>query len=138
MKETAKVLLLDIEEWRIPVRQASPPNTKSGIGGVNNCLDLCALAQIVSVDIAVLHHTLAPHKLRYAAEYIRRRWPDAVILAIGEQFEHLDDPLYDHQAGCGVRLEELVRTIGTSVAAKRETGRNVRSKLVNVRRKRSE
>lgn len=83
----------------------------------------------MSLDVAVFHHSFVPDDLRYAAEYIRRRWPDAVILVIGEQAEQLDDPLYDDKTGSGISLEELVRTIETSVAAKRRIGRTVRSGL---------
>jgi len=79
------------------------------------------------VDVAVLHHSFALRDLRYAAEYIRRRWPEAVILVIGERAMHLDDPLYDHKANCEVSVEELVRMIETSVAAKRRIRGNVRS-----------
>jgi hypothetical protein len=85
------------------------------------------------VDVAVLHHSFAPHDLRYAAEYIRRRWPDAVILVIGEQARHLDDPLYDDKTSSGISIEELVRVIERSVATKRRMKRNARSWLVNAR-----
>jgi hypothetical protein len=100
---------------------------------VNNYWNLCALPKAVSVDVAVLHHSFASHDLRYAAEYIRRRWPDAVILVIGEQADQLDDPLYDDKASSGISIEELVSMIETLVAAKRRIRRNVRSGLGNVR-----
>jgi hypothetical protein len=83
------------------------------------------------VDVAVLHHSFAPHDLRYAAEYIRRRWPDAVILVIGEQAKQLDDPLYDDKTSSGISIEELVLMIETSVAARRRVRRNMRSRLGN-------
>jgi hypothetical protein len=134
MRETTKVLSLGIEEWRNAVREALTARQKDKFCGVNNCWDLCALPQAVSVDVAVLHHSLALHELRSAAEYIRRRWPDAAILVIGEQAEQLDDPLYDDKTTSGISIEELVRTIEMSAAAKRKVRRNVRSGLVNTRR----
>jgi hypothetical protein len=84
------------------------------------------------VDVAVLHGSFASRDLHYAAEYIRRRWPDAVILVIGEQAQHLDDPLYDHKANSAISVEELVLMIERLAAAKRRIKRNVRSWLVNA------
>jgi hypothetical protein len=133
MKKTTKVLSLGIEEWRNAVRQALPPRRKNGFWGVNNYWNLCALPQAVSVDVAVFHDSFAPHDLRYAAEYVRRRWPDAVILVIGEQAEHLEDPLYDDKTSRGISIEELVSMIEKSVAAKRRIRRNVRSRPGNAR-----
>jgi hypothetical protein len=133
MKETTKVLSLGIEEWRNAVREALPPKQRDGFWGVNNLWDLCSLPQAVSVDVAVFHHSFALHNLRYSAEYIRRRWPDAVILVIGEQAEQLDDPLYDDKTNSGISPEELVRMIETSVRAKRRMRRNVRFGLSSAR-----
>jgi hypothetical protein len=133
MRITTKVLSLGIEEWRNAVCEAVNLRQKNGFWGVNNCWDLCALPQAVSVDVAVLHDSFAPRDLRYAAEYIRRRWPNAVILVIGKQVEQLDDPLYDDKASSGVSIEELMSMIEESVAAKRKIGRNVGSGLSNAR-----
>ena len=134
MKKTTKVLSLGIEEWRNAVSEALAQRQGNGFWGVNNYWNLCALPQAVSVDVAVFHHSFAPHDLRYAAEYIRRRWPDAVILVIGEQAEQLDDPLYDDSASSDILIEELVLMIETSVAAKRRIRRNVRPGPGNARR----
>jgi hypothetical protein len=133
MRESTNVLLFGIEEWSNALRQALPPRQKDSFWGVSNVWDLCDLPQAVSVDVAVFHHSFAPHELRYAAEYIRRRWPDAVILVIGEQARQLDDPLYDHRMSRGISLEELVWMIETSVAEKRRISRNVLSWLSNTR-----
>ena len=134
MKETTKVLSLGIEEWRNAVRQAMPRKQKKAFWGVSNFWDLCALPEVVSVDVAVIHHSFSRHDLRYAAEYIRRRWPDAVILVVGEQAKHLDDPLYDHKTGSEISIEELVRVIEESAAAKRRIRRNVQFGLGYARR----
>lgn len=133
MRMTTKVLSLGSEEWRNAVRRALRRRRQNSYWGVNNYWNLCALPQAVSVDVAVLHHSFAPHDSRYAAEYIRRRWPDAVILVIGEQAKQLDDPLYDDKTSSGVSIEELVLIIETSVAAKGKIRRNERSGLNNAR-----
>ena len=134
MKETTKVLSLGIEEWRNAVRQAMPRKQKNGFRGVSNLWDLCALPEVVSADVAVFHHSFSPRDLRYAAEYIRRRWPDAVILVIGEQAKHLDDPLYDDKTSSEISIKELVRVIEESAAAKRRIRRNVQFGLGYARR----
>ena len=134
MRKSTKILSLGIDEWRNAVLHALPSRPKNGFWGVNNLWDLCALPQTASVDVAVLHHSFAQHDLHYAAEYIRRRWPDAVILVIGEQAEHLDDPLYDDKTSRAISVEELVSMIEKSLAAKRRIRRNVRSRPGNARR----
>lgn len=134
MRKSAKVLLLGLEEWRDAVRQASPPRHKNGFWEANNFWELCALPQAASVDVAVFHHSFAPNDLRYAAEYIRRRWPDAVILVIGEQAEQLDDALYDDKMSKGISLDELVWMIEISVAAKQKARRKPRSAMDKARR----
>jgi hypothetical protein len=133
MKRDTKVLSLGIETWRNAVSRALAVRRKSGFWGVNNYWNLCALPEAASVDVAVFHHSFALHDLRYGAEYIRRRWPNAVILVIGEQAEQLDDPLYDDKASSGISIKELVSMIETSVATRRRVRRNVRSGLGNAR-----
>lgn len=127
MKMTVNALLVGCEEWRNEVRQALPSKQRNDFWGVNNLWDLCALPQEVSLDISVFHHSFALHDLRCAAEYIRRRWPDAVILVIGEQAKQLDDPLYDDQTSREIAIWELSRMIETSVAAKRRIRGSSRS-----------
>jgi hypothetical protein len=133
MRKTMNLLSLGIEEWRIAVRKALPFRRKSSFWGVNKLWDLCALPEAVSVDVAVFHHSFSLRELRCAAEYIRRRWPEAVILVIGEQAKYLDDHLCDHKANCEISVEELARMIETSVAGKKRIRRNLRSGLSNVR-----
>jgi hypothetical protein len=50
------------------------------------------------VDIEAFHNSFDPSNLYCAAEYIRRRRPDAVVQVIGEQAEQLEDRLYDDKA----------------------------------------
>jgi hypothetical protein len=129
---TTNIRSLGIEEWRDAVREALPPTQRNGFLGLNNSWDLFAFPQGVSLDVAVFHHTFALDDLRYSASYIRQRWPDAVILVIGEQAEQLDDPLYDDKTSSGISIEELVSMIEELVAAKRRIRRNVVSELGNA------
>jgi hypothetical protein len=88
----------------------------------------------VRADVAVFHHSFSPRDLRYAAEYVRRRWPDAVILVIGEQAKQLDDPLYDDKTSSEISIEELVSVIEKSAAVKKRIRRKLQFRLANARR----
>ena len=134
MRKTTKVLSLGLEEWRNAVRKALPQSRKDGYWGVNNFWDLCALPEVVRADVAVFHHSFSPRDLRYAAEYVRRRWPDAVILVIGEQAKQLDDPLYDDKTSSEISIEELVSVIEKSAAVKKRIRRKLQFRLANARR----
>jgi hypothetical protein len=87
----------------------------------------------VSVDVAAIHHSFALGDLRYAAEYIRRRWPDALILVIGDQAKYLDDPLYDDWASGEISPEELLGHIDRLLAARRRIRKSDRPWLGGVR-----
>jgi len=115
-----------VEEWNTTSITA---NAQKCLSGVSNLWKLCALPEPVSVNVAAFHQSFPAHDLRYATEYIRRRWADAVILVIGKQAEHLDDPLDDHKVSSGISSEELAGMIDMSATAKRRIMRNVRSGL---------
>ncbi len=133
MRKTTKVLTLGTEEWRSPLRDSLPYWLKEGFVGVKDFWQLCALPEPVLVDVAVFHHSFPQADLRYAAEHIRRRWPDAVIVVVGEQAKHLDDPLYDHRANSEISPEELVWLIETSVEARRQSRKHARPVLSRAR-----
>jgi hypothetical protein len=133
MRKTTKVLALGQEDWIQMVHQPLPYWQKNEFAGVHNFWALCALPQSVLADVAVVHHTFDQDDLRYAAEYIRRRWPDAVIVIVGEQAKDLDDPLYDHRANDEISPEELVLLIETSVKARRQSRKHARPVLSGAR-----
>lgn len=133
MRKTTKVLSIGLEEWRNAICKALPHRRKNGYWGVNNLWDLCALPEVVTADVAVFHHSFPSHDLRYAAEYVRRRWPNAVILVIGEQAKQLDDPLYDHKTSSEISTDELVSVIEKAVAAKKRIRRKVSAAMKKSR-----
>ena len=133
MSDVTKVLLVGVEEWRDGARQALPAACKGCLTGVDSLWELCALPEPVSVDIAVIHPSFQVRDSRYAAEYIRRRWPDAVILVIGPLAVQLDDPLYDHRVSSSTSFEELAKIIETSAAAKQRVMRDVRPRPIYAR-----
>jgi hypothetical protein len=134
MRKTKKVLALGQEDWIHLVHRALPYWQKNDFVGVHNFWALCALPQSVLVDAVVIHRTFDRDDLRCAAQYIRRRWPDALVVVVGEQAKHLDDPLYDHLANGGTSSEELALLIETSVETKRQNRTHVRPVLSGARR----
>jgi hypothetical protein len=59
-------------------------------------------------DVAVLGEGLSKEKLIEAARLIRRRWPQANILAISAKPLNIDDTLYDDRIVSGYSAKVLV------------------------------
>lgn len=129
MRKPAKVLAFGPEEWIHAVRQALPGRQKNSFIDVKSLCAMCSLPETVCVDVAVLHHSLAPNDLRYAAEYIRRRWQNALIIVIGDHAKQLDDPLYDDWASCTISPEELMCLIEKLITARERNSSNLRPRL---------
>ena len=133
MGRATKVLLVGTEEWASTVRKALPLGQEEAITTVESFWKLCALPESVLVEVAVFHHSFSKNELRYAAEYIRRRWPLARILLLGWKADSLDDPLYDDRKRSGILPEELVQWIAISAKARRRIESSVRTGSDNVR-----
>ena len=57
------------------------------------------------------------------AELIRRRWPEAEIVLIGDLVEELEDPLYDERISAGTRPSELLVLIERLLSRNRKQHR---------------
>jgi hypothetical protein len=136
MRKTTTVLSLGLEEWSNTLRDAVLPGKGYGFAGVNSYWNLCRLPEAVSADIAILHDSFPKHELRYAAEYIRRRWPTAIIFLMSHGEAVLDDPLYDDRADAGISPDTLVSMIEKSLARSRRSRLNRRRQLASYRSKR--
>jgi DNA-binding response OmpR family regulator len=62
-------------------------------------------------DVAVLGEGLSKEKLIEAARLIRRRWPQANILAISAKPLNIDDTLYDDRIVSGYSAKVLVAEV---------------------------
>jgi hypothetical protein len=62
-------------------------------------------------DVAVLGETLSKEKLIGTARLIRRRWPQAHILAVSEKPLDIDDALYDDRILPGYDARVLVAEV---------------------------
>lgn len=76
-----------------------------------NIWSLYALPQHENFEIAILHHSLSMSVVREAAQYVRRRWPQAKILLIGAGTNALDDPLYDERILPGLSQDILLAAL---------------------------
>lgn len=75
--------------------------------------DLCSLSlhQRSHFQVAVLINAGPVHQLRRSAEYIRRRWPNAAILLLGNNPGVLEDALYDQRVPSRIEPDELLAII---------------------------
>ena len=126
MRKTRNTLALGQEKWLQILQQTLPRRYEKGFVGVRNFWELCALPEPVLAEVAIVHPSFAHDGQGYAAEYIRRRWPDAVIVVIGEQAKRLDDSLYDHKTDGGISPQELVRLIETWTKAGQQRSKQAR------------
>lgn len=133
MRKTRKVLVLGREEWIYAVRLAMLRWQKNGFAGVKNFWELCALPEPVQPDVAVIHHSFHDNEFRGAAEYIRRRWPNALIFVIGEKALKLDDPLYDLRTKSDISAEELVWLVERQLSVREKRRRNAPARFMGIR-----
>jgi len=93
--------------------------------------DLCSLSlhETEKVSVAVLDLSSSEHELRQNTEHIRRRWPDAEILLVGDNLDHLDDPLYDERVSAEIQPSELLTVVERLVAHKRRASRFRRRRI---------
>jgi phosphatidate phosphatase APP1 len=87
------------------------------------------LHETEKVSVAVLDLSSSEHELRQNTEHIRRRWPDAEILLVGDNLDHLDDPLYDERVSAEIQPSELLTVVERLVAHKRRASRFRRRRI---------
>jgi hypothetical protein len=107
-----KVLLVGLSELATLVRDALLLRAHSKLAVVSNYWDLCSISlQREEFQIAVLNEPNSAHELRRRAKYIRRTWPDAVILLVGGSSEILAQRLYDHRVPSRIEPADLMTVI---------------------------
>lgn len=76
-----------------------------------DCRELWKIPTEETINVAILHQLLFPFEREEATRLIRRRWPEARIVAIRAGSRILDDALYDDRILPGGVPEELVAFI---------------------------
>lgn len=109
MSRRLKVLSVGSEILAKLVRETLLPCHRSCHSVAENYWQLCSLAlkEAEEVSLAILEVAGSARELRQRAELIRRRWPHAQILLIGDSVDDLDDPLYDARVPCETEPPDL-------------------------------
>jgi hypothetical protein len=76
-----------------------------------DCRELWNIPTEETIHVAILHQLLFPFEREEATRLIRRRWPEARIVAIRAGSQILDDALYDDRILPGGVTEELVALV---------------------------
>jgi hypothetical protein len=106
-----KVLSVGLSELAT-LRDALMLRAHSKLAVVNNYWDLCSMPlQREDFQVAVLNESSSVRELRRRAKYIRRTWPDAVILLIGGSSELLESRFYDQRVPPRIPPAELLAVI---------------------------
>ena len=107
-----KVLSVGLAELATLVRDALLLRSHSKLAIASNYWDLCSMSlQREDFQIAVLNEPGCPHELRRRARYIRRTWPDAVILLMGGNSDVLQTSLCDERVPSRIEPAELLTVI---------------------------
>lgn len=107
-----KVLSVGLSELATLVRDALLLRAHSKLAVASNYWDLCSLSlQREEFQVAVLNDPNSARELRRRAKYIRRTWPDAVILLVGCGSEVLAHPLYDERVPSRIEPADLLTVI---------------------------
>ena len=107
-----KVLSVGLSDVATLVRDALLLRAHSKLAVVTNYWDLCSMSlQQEDFQVAVLNDPNSERELRRRARYIRRTWPDAVIVLVGGSPEILSHPLYDERVPSRIEPAELLTVI---------------------------
>lgn len=73
--------------------------------------EIFGLRSEIGFDLAILNDNLGELALRAAAEFVRRQWPPARILILGNAQATLEDSLYDEIVKHRIEPAELLDTL---------------------------
>jgi hypothetical protein len=91
--------------------------------------EIFGLRSKIGFRLAVLNDSLGELALRAAAEFVRRQWPSARILILGNARAALEDYLYDEVVNHRIQSKELLDTLARLC----EDSWSLRSRLLGFR-----
>jgi hypothetical protein len=106
-----KVLLVEPDLEVLANRTLVLSRSNYAVAPANNYREIFSLHDEIGFCLAVLNDTLGEMALRAAAEFVRRQWPSARILILGNAQAALEDYLYDEVVNHRIRSEELLDTL---------------------------
>lgn len=113
MSRRMKVLSVGSERVAKLVGEMLVPCRSSSYSVAESYWQLCLLSlkEAEQISVAILEVMGSVCELRQKAELIRRRWPQAEILLIGDSVDDLDDPLYDERVPWGTEPPDVLVVI---------------------------
>lgn len=120
MPDSMKVLSVGSTELTNLVQDTLLLHRRSRLSVAASYWELCSLSlrQTEQISIAIVDLSVSASEVRQRTEHIRRRWPEAEILLVGDNADHLEDPLYDERVPLGVQPRELLTVLERLVAEK--------------------
>ncbi len=113
MSRRLKVLSVGSERVAKLVKEMLAPCSGSSYSAVDSYWQLCLLSlkEAEQVSVAILEVPGSVQELRQKAKLIRRRWPEAEIVLIGDVVDGLEHPLYDERVLSGTEASDLLIVI---------------------------
>lgn len=121
MKTTLHVLSVGSSEESRRVRDALLERQRCHLIAANGTQELTAISRQETIDVAILHASLAKASLRNSARTIRRQWPHARILLVSARTGLIDDALYEERIASFSSSDALLAMIELLAAVSRRS-----------------
>jgi hypothetical protein len=124
-----RVLLVEPDLDVLADRMLLLSRSKYIVAPASSYREIFGLRSEIGFGLAVLNDSLGGLALRAAAEFVRRQWPSARILILGNAQAVLEDYLYDEAVNHRIQSTDLLETL----ARLSENWWSVRSRLLGFR-----
>lgn len=124
-----RVLLVEPDLDILADRTLLLSRSKYTVAPASSYREIFGLRSEIGFGLAVLNDSLGGLAVRAAAEFVRRQWPSARILILGNAEAALDDYLYDEVVEHRIEPAELLDTL----ARMSEDTWTLRSRLLGQR-----
>jgi len=111
VKERSSVLLADSDLELLCYRALLLRRSYYTVVTASNYREIFDLRNETGFRLAVLSCSLGELALRAASEFVRRHWPSARILILGNAKAILDDSLYDEAVDCRFLPQEFLNVL---------------------------
>jgi hypothetical protein len=106
-----RVLLVEPDLDILADRTLLLSRSKYTVAPASSYREIFGLRSEIGFGLAVLNDSLGGLALRAAAEFVRRQWPSARILILGNAQAALEDYLYDEVVNHRIESTELLGTL---------------------------
>jgi hypothetical protein len=124
-----RVLLVEPDLEMLAARTLLLSKSNYIVAPAGSYREIFGLRSEIGFRLAVLSDTLGELALRAAAEFIRRQWPSARVLILGNARAALEDHLYDEVVNHRIQSTEFLDTL----ARLSEDSWSLKSRLLGFR-----